>query len=175
MNGGDGRWVTNPPFLWARMNDGKGVSMVGQQELERRVETALAAAMPEVDLLELTVLPAQGGTLRVVVDHPGGVDHGICADVTKVLEDAGLLEEYGAEVWSPGPEPPLRTPEHFRRAVGRRVRVRVGAPSGARSHTGTVLAAGEDSMTLSSGEGVVEIPFADIRRAHAFEEVEAQQ
>ena len=29
-------------------------------------------------------------------------------------------------------------------------------------------------MSLSSGDGVVEIPFADVRRAHAFEEVEAQ-
>ena len=34
---------------------------------------ALAQAMPEVDLLELSVLPAQGGTLRLVVDHPDGV------------------------------------------------------------------------------------------------------
>lgn len=148
--------------------------MVGQDELERRVETALAGAMPDVDLLELTVLPAQGGMLRLVVDHPAGVDHGVCAEVTKVLEDAGLLEEYGAEVWSPGPEPPLRTPEHFRRAVGRRVRVRVETAAGARSYTGTVLTAGDDAMSLSSGDGVVDIRFADVRRAHAFEEVEAQ-
>lgn len=164
----------NPPFLWARKMTGKGVSMVGHQELERRVETALAAAMPDVDLLELTVLTAQGGMLRLVVDHPAGVDHGVCADVTRVLEDAGLLEEYGAEVWSPGPEPPLRTPEHFRRAVGRRVRVRVETASGARSYTGIILGAGEDAMSLSSGDGVVDIRFADVRRAHAFEEVEAQ-
>lgn len=147
--------------------------MVGHEELERRVETALAAALPEVDLLELTVLRAQGGMLRVVVDHPDGVDHAVCADVTRVLDDAGLLEEYGAEVWSPGPEPPLRTPEHFRRAVGRTVRVRAEEAGGARSYTGTILAAGEESMSLSSGDGVVEIPFSAVRRAHAFEEVEA--
>lgn len=164
----------NPPFLWARGDDGKGVSMVGQNELERRVEAALAAATPAVDLLELTVLTAQGGMLRLVVDHPGGVDHGVCAEVTKVLEGAGLLEEYGAEVWSPGPEPPLRTPAHFRRAVGRRVRVRAKESTGPRSYTGVILAAGERSMSLSSGDGVVEIPFAAVERAHALEEVEAQ-
>ncbi len=164
----------NPPFLWARRSIGKGVSMVGQKELERRVETALAAAMPRVELLELTVLPAQGGMLRLVVDHPDGVDHGVCADVTKVLEDAGLLAEYGAEVWSPGPEPPLRTPEHFRNAVGREIRVRAKESGGPRSYTGVILAAGEESMSLSSGDGVVEIPFSAIQRAHAFEEVEAQ-
>lgn len=148
--------------------------MVGHEELERRVEAALSSAMPEVDLLELTVLTAQGGMLRLVVDHPEGVDHGVCADVTKVLEDAGLLEEYGAEVWSPGPEPPLRTPEHFRRSVGRRIRVRAKEATGPRSYTGVVLAAGEDAMSLSSGDGVVEIPFSAVERAHGFEEVEAQ-
>lgn len=148
--------------------------MGGDRELERRVEATLAAAMPQVDLLELTVLPAQGGMLRLVVDHPDGVDHGVCADVTRVLEDAGLLAEYGAEVWSPGPEPPLRTPEHFRSAVGREIRVRAQESGGPRSYTGVILAAGEESMSLSSGDGVVEIPFSAIQRAHAFEEVEAQ-
>ncbi len=147
--------------------------MVGHEELERRVETALAAALPEVDLLELTVLTSQGGMLRLVVDHPDGVDHELCAAVTRVLDDAGLLEEYGAEVWSPGPEPPLRTPEHFRRAVGRTVRVRAEEAAGPRSYTGTILEAGEGSMSLSAGDEVVEIPFSAVRRAHAFEEVEA--
>lgn len=148
--------------------------MVGHEELERRVETALAAALPEVDLLELTVLRSQGGMLRVVVDHPDGVDHAVCADVTRVLDDVGLLEEYGAEVWSPGPEPPLRTPEHFRRAVGRTIRVRTEQATGARSYTGTILSVGEESISLWSGDAVVEIPFSAVRRAHAFEEVEAQ-
>ena len=97
--------------------------------------SALWEGMPEVDLLELSVLPAQGGTLRLVVDHPDGVDHGVCADVTRALDRAGLLDDYGAEVWSPGPEPPLRTPEHFRRAVGRRVKVRAEAADGRRSFT----------------------------------------
>ena len=147
--------------------------MVGHEELERRVETALSAALPEVDLLELTLLTSQGGMLRVVVDHPDGVDHDLCAAVTRVLDDAGLLEEQGAEVWSPGPEPPLRTPEHFRRAVGRRVRVRAHESAGPRSYTGTILEAGEGSMSLSVGDEVVEIPFSAVRRAHAFEEVEA--
>ena len=148
--------------------------MADGTDIEARVETALARAMPEVDLLELTVLPSQGGTLRLVVDHPDGVDHGVCAAVTKVLDDAGLLELYGAEVWSPGPEPPLRTPEHFRRALGRRVSVRAQEDGVSRSYTGVVMAAGEESVSLSSPDGIAEIPFSAVRRAHAFEEVEAQ-
>ena len=63
--------------------------MSAQGDIERRVVGALAEGMPEVDLLELSVLPAQGGTLRLVVDHPDGVDHGVCADVTRALDRGG--------------------------------------------------------------------------------------
>ena len=141
--------------------------------MEQRVERALAERMPEVDLLRLDVLPTRGGTLRLVVDHPAGVDHDVCAAVTKALGEAGLLEEHGAEVWSPGPEPPLRTPDHFRRAVGRRVRVETGASGGRRSFTGTLVEAGDASLRLSVEDGDVEVPYTEVRRAHAFEDEEA--
>ena len=149
------------------------MTVAQQVDMERRVERALAERMPEVDLLQLTVLPARGGMLRLVVDHPAGVDHEICAAVTKALEDAGILEDYGAEVWSPGPEPPLRTPEHFRRAVGRRVRVQTGASGRGRSFTGTLVEAGDASLRLSLADGDAEIPYSEVRRAHAFEDEEA--
>ena len=147
--------------------------MPSHDEIERRVETTLAAALPQVDLLELTVLAAQGGTLRLVVDHPDGVDHEVCAAVTRALDEAGLLEEYGAEVWSPGPEPPLRRPEHFRRAVGRQVRIRVEGEDGARSVSGTLVDADDVAVRVEAAEGIVEIPLARVRRASAVEEVGA--
>jgi len=143
--------------------------MNAQEAIERRVVDALAEALPEIDLLELRVLPAQGGMLRLVVDHPRGVDHGVCADVTRVLDEAGLLERYGAEVWSPGPEPPLRTPEHFRRAVGRRVRLRADGSDGTKSFTGTLLDADDRALRIALGDAVVEIPLSEVRRARALE------
>lgn len=150
------------------------MAVVDQVEMERRVEAVLADRLPQVDLLELTVLRAGGGMLRLVVDHPGGVDHEVCVAVTRALEDAGMLEELGAEVWSPGPEPPLRTPEHFRRAVGRAVRVRAELPGGTRWVTGTLVGAGSSSLRLAAQDGEVEIPFSDVRRAHAYEDVGAE-
>lgn len=136
--------------------------------MERRAEEALAEAMPEIDLLELRVMPRDGGTLRLVVDHPAGVDHGVCAAVTAVLDRGGLLDEYGAEVWSPGPEPPLRTAEHFRRAIGRGVRIR---PVGAKRYrTGTLVEADERVVRMDTADGLVEIPLAEVARAHALEE-----
>ncbi|MGD9571543.1 MAG: ribosome maturation factor RimP [Thermoleophilia bacterium] len=139
-------------------------------QLEQRVEGVLAASLPAVDLLELTVLPTGGGMLRLVVDHPDGVDHDVCAAVTEALGSAGLLEEHGAEVWSPGPEPPLRLPRHFAAAVGRRVRIRV---EGDGTVSGTLVSADDDGVGVETAEGVVAVPFGRIRRAHAVEEVGA--
>lgn len=138
----------------------------GTTTLER-VESALAQRMPEVDLLEFTI---DGEMMRLVVDHPAGVDHDVCVAVTRTLGDAGLLEDFGAEVWSPGPEPPMRLPEHFRRARGRRVKVRSEGDWGRVSHTGTLLDVDDDGVQISVGDDVVEVPFATIRRARILEE-----
>ncbi|HTI34065.1 MAG TPA: hypothetical protein VL422_10350 [Miltoncostaea sp.] len=149
------------------------MTVAEQVDMETLVERALAERMPEVDLLRVDVLATGGGMLRLVVDHPAGVDHDVCVAVTRALDDAGLLQEYGAEVWSPGPEPPLRTPDHFRRAVGRRVRVQTGASGRRRSFTGTLVEAGDVSLRLSLADGDVDIPYTEVRRAHAFEDEEA--
>ena len=147
--------------------------MDGREGVEREVEARLAEVMPDVDLLEVTVAGRRGaGTLRAVVDHPDGVDHDLCARVTGALAGAGLLDRFGIEVWSPGPEPPLRTPRHFRRAVGRRVKLQTDperSPRGRRSCTGTLLAADERALTIAEADGVVEVPLSAVRRARALE------
>jgi ribosome maturation factor RimP len=146
--------------------------MNGPDAIESTVEAALAESLPQVDLLEVTVTGGRGsGVLRAVVDHPDGVDHDVCVQVTRALEGAGLLERYSIEVWSPGPEPPLRTPEHFRRAVGRRVKVLEGPAK--RSHTGTLLGVDAAGVRLDEGGTVVHIPFSEVRRAKALETAEA--
>jgi ribosome maturation factor RimP len=141
--------------------------MNAPDSIERRVEAVLARALPAVDLLE--VREAGRETLRVTVDHPDGVDHGVCADVTHALEADGLLDRYAIEVWSPGPEPPLRTLEHFRRALGQRVRIRTEGADGKRSLSGTLVEVDDRVLRLSDGQTLVEIPLSDVRRANALE------
>jgi len=147
--------------------------MDGREGIEREVEARLAEVLPDVDLLEVTVAGRRGnGTLRAVVDHPDGVDHGLCVRVTEALAGAGLLDRFGIEVWSPGPEPPLRTPRHFQRAVGLQVKLQLDpdeAANGRRSCTGTLLAADERALTIAQADGVVEIPLSAVRRARALE------
>ena len=64
--------------------------------------------------------------LRLFIDHPDGVDLALCERVTQHLRD--LLADYALEVSSPGPERPLTKPDHFRRFLGRRARVRTREP-----------------------------------------------
>jgi ribosome maturation factor RimP len=91
--------------------------------LQREIEELLAEREPEVEVLLAEVVG--GGTLRVFIDHPEGVTLGLCERVTGALPE--LRERYALEVSSPGVERPLTKPEHYRRFVGRRARVRAEA------------------------------------------------
>jgi ribosome maturation factor RimP len=135
--------------------------------LQADVESRLAAAEPQVEVLLVEV--ARGETLRVFVDHPDGVTLGLCERVTKALPD--LRERYTLEVSSPGRERPLTKPDHFRRYLGRRARVRTReAREGHRSFTGELVGASEREVTIAADTGVVAIPYVDIHRSNLVEE-----
>jgi ribosome maturation factor RimP len=133
------------------------------QHLQETVESRLRDQEPDVELLSLE-RPATE-SLRLVIDAPEGVDLALCERVTGVLRD--LLESYSLEVSSPGPERPLTKPEHFRRFLGRRVRVRTQEEvAGHRSFTGRLTGADDDSVSVDSGDGPVSIPLAAVRRSN---------
>jgi len=101
----------------------------------------------------------------VFIDHPKGVSLELCERGTEHL--AAVRERYGLEVSSPGTERPLSKPEHFRRFVGRRARVRTrGDHDGRRSFTGELLGATDDAVTVAADTGVVSIAYADIHRSN---------
>ena len=130
-----------------------------QTDIERR----LSGPEPEVEVLLCEQVAA--AKLRLVIDHPGGVDLALCERVTGHLRD--LLAEYGLEVSSPGPQRPLSKPEHFRRFVGRRARLRTRAPrDGQRSFTGDLVEAGDAEVTVAADGGLVTIPYADIDKGN---------
>ncbi len=88
-----------------------------EKTLHREVAQKVEAGIPGVEVLALELTGKE--RFRVYVDHPPGVDHALCARVTHILRP--YLDEYSVEVSSPGFDRPLRTREHFERAVGRRV------------------------------------------------------
>jgi ribosome maturation factor RimP len=109
-----------------------------------------------------------GDRLRVFIDHPDGVDVELCARVTEHLRD--LLAQYALEVSSPGPERPLTKPDHFRRFIGRKARVRLREPrDGHKSFTGELVGASDNEVTVAAEDGVVAIPYTDINRSHLVE------
>jgi len=135
---------------------------VTQQEIEER----LASAEPDVEVLLLEA--ANASTMRLFIDRPGGVDLALCERVTDHLRD--LLLETGLEVSSPGPERPLTKPDHFRRFVGRRVRVRTREEHGGRTRfTGELVGANDAEVTVAADNGVVTIPYNDINRSNLLE------
>jgi ribosome maturation factor RimP len=136
---------------------------VTQEQIEQR----LADVEPDVEVLLLE--PANASTLRLVIDRPDGVDLELCERVTAHLRD--LLLETGLEVSSPGPERPLTKPDHFRRYIGRRARVRTRDEShgGRKTFTGELVGASDAEITVAADSGVVSIPYTDINRSNLLE------
>lgn len=132
-------------------------------DLQGQIEQKLQQLDPAIELIALEQ-PA-GETLRLYIDYPDGVDLALCERVTDHLRD--LLETWSLEVSSPGADRPLTKPEHFRRFMGRRIRVRTReAIEGQRSFTGTLTAADEAGVRIQAGEGEVDIPLSRIRRSN---------
>jgi ribosome maturation factor RimP len=133
------------------------------EQIQNTVEDRLRDQEPDVELLAIE-RPA-GERLLLVIDRPEGVDIALCERVTGLLRD--LLESYSLEVSSPGPERPLTKPEHFRRYLGRRVRVRTREEvAGHKSFTGRLTGADEESVSVDSGDGPISIPLAAVRRSN---------
>ena len=137
-----------------------------QTALHADIETRLASAEPEVELLAVEKVGRE--RLRLFIDRPGGVDLELCERVTGHLRD--LLIDYGLEVSSPGPQRPLTKPDHFRRFVGRRARVRLREPrDGHKSYIGELVGASDAEVTVAVDEGVVSIPYSEINRSNLLE------
>ena len=135
--------------------------------IQTEVETRLKSAEPDVEVLLAERVAAE--RVRVVLDHPNGVDLALCERVTNHLRD--LLVDYSLEVSSPGPERPLTRPDHFRRFLGRRARVRTReSHEGRRSFTGELVGASDEAVTVAADGGVVSIPYADVKRSNLLEE-----
>jgi ribosome maturation factor RimP len=134
-----------------------------ERALHREISRSVEAALPGVEVLALELTGKE--RFCVYVDHPQGVDHGLCERVTAVLRP--YLDRYSVEVSSPGNDRPLRTRAHFERAVGRQVK----AKTAERRFRGEVLSAGERSFRLAGATGEPnDIPYDDIVRANLIEE-----
>jgi ribosome maturation factor RimP len=131
--------------------------------IQADIEARLSETEPDVEVLLAEIV---GGRLvRLFIDHPEGVTLDLCERVTHRLPE--VREKYALEVSSPGADRPLTKPEHFRRFLGHRARVRTRGPrEGRRSFVGELLEAGDESVTVAADTGVVSIAYSDIHRSN---------
>lgn len=136
-----------------------------------RVSSLVAPIAAELELdvydVELT-----GGAVRILLQRPGGIGLDEIAEATRRISRA--LDEadpvggsYTLEVSSPGLERNLRTPEHYRVAVGEQVTVKTRpGTEGDRRIDGTLAAVDADAVTLALPDGTSRrVPLADVQRA----------
>jgi ribosome maturation factor RimP len=121
-----------------------------------RLAQVVQGSLPEgTELVEARF--SAGPLLTLLVDREGGpVDHEFCSRVVLAVSPALEAEGYDGsfEVSSPGIERPLTKPEHFRRFVGKEVKVRLSEPvGGRRNFTGVIGRAGEKNFVLRLLEG----------------------
>jgi len=137
-----------------------------ERVLEREIGCKVEQALPGVEVLAVEFTGPERFT--VYVDREGkAVDLALCEQVTRLLTD--YLREYGIDVSSPGPERPLRKPEHFQRALGRRVKLKTAERTKLR---GEVKRADDNAVTVAADSGDVDIPYEQIVRGNLIYERE---
>jgi ribosome maturation factor RimP len=122
--------------------------------------------------VELDDVQWGGGRLRVVVDAAGGIDSETLVLVSRTISaelDAAdpIPSRYTLEVTSPGVERPLRRPDHYRKAIGSQIAVKLHpGVDGDRRLEGRLVAADDERISLETGGGTrTEIRLESVSRA----------
>lgn len=114
---------------------------------------------------------APGWVLRLVIDHENGVGIDDCArisrEVAHLLEVEDPIEQaYSLEVSSPGLDRPLKKERDFVRCKGKKAKVVVREPiDGQNPFIGLIEEVTQESVTLRTDHGIIEIPFARMKKA----------
>lgn len=134
-----------------------------------RVRAAVEPAVTAAGLVVEDVVVTRAGkhsVVRVVVDlpdGPGGVDADTLAAASRAISAAldaadPVAGRYLLEVSTPGTDRPLVAPRHFRRAVGRIVRLSL---TDGTTRTGRLVDADPDLTLEESGVRTL-VPMADV-------------
>jgi ribosome maturation factor RimP len=121
--------------------------------------------------LDLYDIEHRGAVLSLLVDRPGGVDldtlSQLSRDVSRALDAADpIAGRYTLEVSSPGLERKLRTPTHFRGAIGSDVTMRVEAADGPYRLRGVLVAADDESAVVRADDlSEHRVAYGDVDRA----------
>jgi ribosome maturation factor RimP len=151
-------WGSSPTFFFAAPDVARPMPLDALLDPIREQIASLGFEL--VDLRRAGTLDRP--ILQLRVDRPDSrPGHGVtaedCATISRVLErfleSRGLVgPRYVLEVSSPGAERPLRWPEHWRRFVGQRVRVRAQGLTG-RPEASIVAVPDDEHVVLRLADG----------------------
>ena len=149
-----------------------------REEILEKVRQIAAplAAQEGIELVDVE-LGGPGGrqTLRLFIDKPEGVSLDDCTSVSRAVSAALDVEDpiqgaYDLEVSSPGLDRPLRTPEHFQKFLGQRVRVKTFGPladcENRRSFPGILQAYDNGTIVVNVDGKDFRIPHAQVSKAN---------
>jgi len=132
------------------------------------------------ELVDVEWVMARGGPIvRLFIDTvpPGTPERGVtvedCTHVSRIVSDVLDVEDvvpggYTLEVSSPGMFRPLTKPEHFRRSLGERIKVKTYEKiEGRKTFTGRLDAREDNQVTVTVDDGTVfRIPATAIAKAN---------
>lgn len=130
----------------------KKESGLGRME---QIATKTAAEMGfELIELELAKEP-QGLFLRFYIDKPGGITIDDCEAYHKAVQPYTEQVDFDfMEVSSPGADRPLKKPEDFERARGKRVEVKLyKSDRGAKVHEGELIGLVDENILIMNDQG----------------------
>lgn len=147
--------------------------MAMDSPLENTIAPAVTALGFELVTCALT-FEGHRKIVRVYIDGPQGVTVDDCARVSQQI--SALLEvqtpitgQFHLEVSSPGLDRPLITPAHYRRFLGRRIRVKLhNALAGRKNFTGELQSISDNDgqiQILVDGQ-TIELSLANIEKAN---------
>lgn len=135
------------------------------------------------ELIGCEMLSQAGRMLfRLYIDSEKGVTVDDCTRVSRQISammdvDDPFQDRYSLEVSSPGIDRPLFELAHFRKVIGKRVKVRLYAPiNQRRQYTGCLLSVeGEEITILDASEQEVKLPFSAIEKANLIGDIDFQR
>jgi ribosome maturation factor RimP len=149
-----------------------------KEEILEKVRSIAAplAAQEGLELVDVEMGGAGGRqALRLFIDRPGGVSLDDCTAVSRAVSSALDVEDpiqgaYDLEVSSPGLDRPLRTPEHFQKFAGQKVRVKTYGPLPECENRKTfvgILQGFEDGKVMVDVDGkLFHVPHAQVSKAN---------
>ena len=132
------------------------------------IDPYVAAEGVELDDVEVL---GGGQIVRVTLDSPDTVGVDLIAELSRGIgrlldaEDP-IKGSYTLEVSSPGLERKLTRPRHYEKSIGREVKVKTFRDiAGTKSHTGSLVAADENSFVVDIDGTEQKITYADVSSA----------